>query len=400
MIAKIFAIGSVAAMFLTGCCDKSSCEDCSKNDVKSAALPTATTEVQKSAAVPVATAAVPADSRQAESRDAATLAEQAKQTVLPERPQEPLSLWNDHAPAKDSLEAFVRATTDSTSPDFIPVERRIAVFDWDGTLFLETAPTYFDWMLFEHRVLDDSTYKPSKKQLKAARDGREKGIFPGLSAERERMVAEAYKGMTLSEFEAYVRAFMQEPQPGFTGLKRGEAYYKPMVEVVKFLTSNGFTVYVSSGTERYTMRPVVVDGLGLPPKQIIGSDVVVVTSNQKGEDGLAYTFQNGDNLVLAGQSIIKNLQTNKVTALASEIGYQPVLAFGNSGTDASLLNYTISNNKYRAMGFMLLCDDFEREYGDEVKYKKMRVASKKYGWIPVSMKNDWKTIYGDGVKKE
>ena len=119
----------------------------------------------------------------------------------------------------------------------------------DGTLFLETAPTYFDWMLFEHRVLDDSTYKPSKKQLKAARDGREKRIFPGLSAERERMVAEAYKGMTLSEFEAYVRAFMQEPQPGFTGLKRGEAYYKPMVEVVKFLTANGFTVYVSE--QRY-----------------------------------------------------------------------------------------------------------------------------------------------------
>ena len=388
MIAKIFAVGSVAAMFLTGCCDKrASCEDCSKYE-------------EKSAAVPTTTVAVPAESRQtAESRDAATLAEQSKQAVLPEKPQESLSLWNDHAPAKDSLEAFVRATTDSTSPDFIPAERRIAVFDWDGTLFLETAPTYFDWMLFEHRVLDDSTYKPSKKQLKAAREGREKKIFPGLSAERERMVAEAYKGMTLSEFEAYVRAFMQEPQPGFTGLKRGEAYYKPMVEVVKFLTANGFTVYVSSGTERYTMRPVVVDGLGLPPKQIIGSDVVVVTSNQKGADGLAYTFQNGDNLVLAGQSIIKNLQTNKVTTLASEIGYQPVLAFGNSGTDASLLNYAIFNNKYRAMGFMLLCDDLDREYGNEAKAEKMRAASEKYGWIPVSMKNDWKTIYGDGVQK-
>ena len=386
MIAKIFAVGSVAAMFLSGCCDKrASCEDCSKYEEKSAA---------------VLTAAVPAESRQTvEPRQASTLAEQSKQAVLPEKPQESLSLWNDHAPAKDSLEAFVRATTDSTSPDFIPAERRIAVFDWDGTLFLETAPTYFDWMLFEHRVLDDSTYKPSKKQLKAAREGREKKIFPGLSAERERMVAEAYKGMTLSEFEAYVRAFMQEPQPGFTGLKRGEAYYKPMVEVVKFLTANGFTVYVSSGTERYTMRPVVVDGLGLPPKQIICSDVVVVSNNQKGADGLAYTFQNGDNLVLAGQSIIKNLQTNKVTTIASEIGYQPVLAFGNSGTDASLLNYAISNNKYRAMGFMLLCDDLEREYGNEAKAEKMRTASEKYGWIPVSMKNDWKTIYGDGVQK-
>ena len=382
MIAKIFAVGSVAAMFLVGCCDKrASCEDCSKYEDKSAA-------VQKSAALPTTTAA--------ESRQAATLAEQSAHSA---KPQESLSLWNDHAPAKDSLEAFVRATTDSTSPDFIPAERRIAVFDWDGTLFLETAPTYFDWMLFEHRVLDDSTYKPSKKQLKAAREGREKKIFPGLSAERERMVAEAYKGMTLSEFEAYVRAFMQEPQPGFTGLKRGEAYYKPMVEVVKFLTANGFTVYVSSGTERYTMRPVVVDGLGLPPKQIIGSDVVVVSNNQKGADGLAYTFQNGDNLVLAGQSIIKNLQTNKVTTLASEIGYQPVLAFGNSGTDASLLNYAISNNKYRSMGFMLLCDDLEREYGNEAKAEKMRTASEKNGWIPVSMKNDWKTIYGDGVQK-
>ena len=144
---------------------------------------------------------------------------------------------------------------------------------------METAPTYFDWMLFEHRVLDDSTYKPTEQQLKAAREGREKKIFPGLSAERERMVAEAYKGMTLSEFEAYVRAFMQLPQPGYTGLKRGDAYYKPMVEVVKFLTANGFTVYV------------------------------------------------------------------------------------NSGTDASLLNYALSENKYRSMGFMLLCDDLEREYG-------------------------------------
>ena len=51
------------------------------------------------------------------------------------------------------------------------------------------------------------------------------------------------------------------------------------------------------------------------------------------------------------------------------------------------------------MGFMLLCDDLEREYGNEAKAEKMRTASEKNGWIPVSMKNDWKTIYGDGVQK-
>ena len=39
MIAKIFAVGSVAAMFLSGCCDiRASCEDCSKYEEKSAAV--------------------------------------------------------------------------------------------------------------------------------------------------------------------------------------------------------------------------------------------------------------------------------------------------------------------------------------------------------------------------
>lgn len=315
------------------------------------------------------------------------------------KPTAMLSLWTDHAPAKDSLESFVRSVTDSSSKDFIPVENRIAVFDWDGTLFLETAPTYFDWQLFEYRVLDDSTYKPTKEQLEAARNGRENKVWPGLSASRERMVAEAYKGFTLAEFEAYVRSFMDKPQPGFTNLKRGEAHYKPMIEVIKFLSANDFTVFVSSGTDRLTMRPVVVDGLGLPPKQIIGSDGVIVTSAQNGADGLDYTLQDSDELVLAGQNIVKNLQMNKVSRIALEIGIQPVLAFGNSGTDASLLNYAIYKNKYRAMAFMLLCDDTEREYGNLKKAEKMRQASEKYGWIQVSMKNDWKTIYGENVQK-
>ena len=43
--------------------------------------------------------------------------------------------------------------------------------------------------------------------------------------------------------------------------------------------------------------------------------------------------------------------------------------------------------------------DLEREYGNEAKAEKMRAASEKNGWIPVSMKNDWKTIYGDSVQK-
>ncbi len=312
--------------------------------------------------------------------------------------EQPLSRWNDRAPAKVALIDYVTNVTDKGSPDYIPVENRIAVFDFDGTLFLETDPTYFDWQLFEHRVLEDPGYKATEEQLAAARDSR-KGKLPKLDKNRERMVAEAYRGMTLDEFYAFVRKFMAEDQPGFIGLKRGDAYYLPMLEVIDYLRQNGFTVYVISGTDRFTMRPLT-EVLRLPPAQIIGSDGTVVASGQGGRDGLEYVFVKGDKLLLGGENLVKDLQMNKVSVIVREIGVQPVLAFGNTMSDASMLNYTINGNPYKALGFMLLCDDLEREYGNLKKAGEMRENSRKYGWIPVSMRDDWKTIYGDGVTRK
>ena len=309
----------------------------------------------------------------------------------------PLSLWNDDAPAKSALVSYVRAVTTKGSPDFIPSNERIAVFDLDGTLFLETDPTYFDWLLFEHRVLDDPNYKATEEQLAAAKASRN-GKFPKLDNNRERMVSEAYRGMSLDEFDAFTRKFMQEAQPGFVGLKRGDAFYKPMVEVVEFLVRNGFIVYVISGTDRLTVRPLA-DALHLPPRQVIGSDSTIVATGQGDADGLDYTFKKGDDLILGGKNLVKNLQMNKVAVIAQEIGIQPVLAFGNSMTDASMVNYAIHGNRHKALGFMLLCDDVTREYGNEAKADKMRKACKEYGWIPVSMRDDWKTIYGENIKK-
>ena len=59
---------------------------------------------------------------------------------LVEDAEDPLSLWNDDAPLKKELVAYVEAVTDESSPDFIPAEDRIATFDVDGTLINETDP--------------------------------------------------------------------------------------------------------------------------------------------------------------------------------------------------------------------------------------------------------------------
>ena len=312
-----------------------------------------------------------------------------------------LSLWRDGAPAKAALLDYVAAATKEGSPGYIPPADRVAVFDFDGTLFCETDPTYLDWMLFDHRVLDDPSYSATEEQRSVALEARAKGIWPGLTvSKRERLMAEAWDGITPEAMASCMRAFIAGPQPGFTGMKRGEAFYRPMVEVVRFLEANGFLVYVCSGTERFALRAVVGAGLALPPRQIIGTDYRLVAAAQGDRDGLAFTYGTNDVLVVGGKMLVKNLQMNKVPAIAREIGVRPVLAFGNSFSDASMLNYTLQNKRYRSLGFMLLCDDTVREYGNPAKAEKMRKACPANGWIPVSMRDDWTTIYGPGVTRK
>ncbi len=309
-----------------------------------------------------------------------------------------LSLWCDGTPAKAALLEYVDAVTDKGSPDYIPPAERVAVFDFDGTLFCETDPTYFDWLLFERRVLDDPSFHPTEEQRAAALSSRKGVSTPGLTPDRERMMAEAYCGMTLKEFGAFVRAFMDEPHAGFSGMKQGEAFYRPMLELVRLLAAREFRVYVCSGSDRLILREVVPPVIDLPPDRLIGSDTVLVARRQNGADGLSYTYRRDDELVLGGKCVIKNLQMNKIPAIVKEIGVQPVLAFGNSFSDASMLNYTLSRNPRRSLAFMLLCDDVEREYGNLSKAGELRAACGKNGWMPFSMKDDWTTIYGDGVK--
>ena len=81
-----------------------------------------------------------------------------------------------------------------------------------------------------------------------------------------------------------------------------------------------------------------------------------------------------------------------------EIGIQPVLSFGNTTGDAAMANYTIGKNPYKSLAFMLCCDDLERENGNIDQAQKMYDLCAEFNWVPVSMKNDWKTIYAEGVK--
>ena len=316
-----------------------------------------------------------------------------------------LSLWTENAPLKSELTAYMKTITDESSADFIPVENRIAVFDMDGTLCCETDPGYFDHKLLYHRVVEDADYKDKasdeeRETAEIIKTYFETGEYPsGLDVNHGKAVATAFKGMTTEEFDAYVKAYRDEPMESYTNMTNGQAFYKPMLEVVDYLQANDFKVYIVSGTDRLITRGLAEGVIDIPLSQMIGSDENLVASGQGDKDGLDYTFGKDDKVITGGEFLIKNLKMNKVSVIEQEIGVQPVLCFGNSSGDAAMANFTINNNKYKSAAYMLCCDDTERENGNVEKADKMRKTCEENGYTAVSMKNDWTTIYGDGVTK-
>ena len=317
--------------------------------------------------------------------------------------EDALSLWTDTAPLKTQLTDYIKTITDESSEFYIPVENRIAVFDMDGTLCCETDPGYFDHKLLYHRVMEDPDYKDKasdeeKETAKIIEEYFKTGEYPkGLDVKHGTAVATAFKGMTPDEFDAYVKAYRDQPMESYTNMTNGQAFYKPMLQVIDLLQANDFKVYIVSGTDRFITRGLADGIVNIPVSQMIGSDESLVATGQGDTDGLSYTFTKDDKLVTGGEFLIKNLKMNKVTVIQQEIGVQPVLSFGNSSGDAAMANFTITNNKYKAAAFMLCCDDTDRENGNTEKAEKMRQSCDENGWTAVSMKNDWTTIYGDSV---
>jgi phosphoserine phosphatase len=221
----------------------------------------------------------------------------------------------------------------------------------------------------------------------------------GMSTRQAQAAAVAYAGLTPSELDAYVATFKGSPAEGFSGMTRGEAWYKPMVEVVDYLQANGFEVYVVTATERNIVRAIVADSLNVSPSHVIGTEYGYTTTGQGDDADSDYTFQPGDEVIFDGSYAGENAKTSKVDAIVREIGQQPVLAFGNSSGDVAMLTYVLSDNPHPSAAFMVLADDTEREYGDAETAIEKRETWENAGFTVFSMRDDFATIYGEGVQR-
>ena len=324
-------------------------------------------------------------------------------TVNPPK-KEYFQSWNQ-CEALTALKAYVEDVTNPQSPNFISVEDRIATFDMDGTFVGELYPSYFENNMLEYRVLDDASYrdKAPKDVREAAQAIRDfvrngKALPSGFDMIHARAAAKAYAGMTIAEFDAYVKAYAALPANGFTGMTYGQSFYKPMLEVFDYLKDNGFTYYVVSGSDRFICR-ALVGNIGIEPNRVIGMDVWFKSNSQGEVAGVNYTLNQKDYLVRTDSLIIKNLKTNKVLQISQEIGKVPVLSFGNSSGDQAMHNYCLSNTKHRSAAFMLIADDDARDHANREKALTLGQKWRENGYYVISMRDDFKTIYGDGVQK-
>ena len=311
--------------------------------------------------------------------------------------------WKEGSPVVESIKEFVKNATDESSPNFIPKADRIVTFDWDGTLYAELNPTYFEWAMLEYRLVEDSSYAAPPEMRQFGLELREGMNVRKFASDAEtyqaRYSASAFSGMTLEEYKDYVRMFMAKDSEGFENLKYGEGWYQPMISVVKYLYDNDFKIYICSGSNRHLIR-TVVEGSPLeeyiPSENIIGTDSTILAEHQGNTDGYEYSYSEDDALIFGGQLVYKNLNMNKVSSITNEIGKIPVLSFGNSGSDIAMCELA-QQSPYGGKAYMLLCDNVEQDYGNLEKAANFKAKCEEHNFTTISMNDDFEQIYQDGT---
>ena len=313
--------------------------------------------------------------------------------------------WNPDSASLNELVDFVSASTDQSGSGYLDPADRIAVFDMDGTILCEKAPVYFDYCLTMYRVLDDPTYSATEEERDAMQQIRDHAwsdgeVFHPEGLSKDDLVASAFAGMTPEEFRSYVVDFADNTDAvGFDGMTYGQSFYRPMIEVIDYLRANDFDVWMVSACEREVVR-ALVERYNIPFDHVIATDVPYIASG-KGDEASDEYNMGQDETMLLGEPLddVECGKSGKPAAIAREIGKRPVLAFGNSSGDFSMLNYAEGNPEHTGMGFFVVCDDTKREYGNDEKAAEYCDEVEKEGWTGISMANDWKTIYGDDVQK-
>jgi phosphoserine phosphatase len=306
---------------------------------------------------------------------------------------DPLPSWND-GPTKSAILGFVHRVTQANSPDFVPIDERIAVFDNDGTLWGE-QPMYVQLAFALDRVKALAPQHPEwtnkepfasilKHEFKQVAASGEKGIMELLAA--------THAGMTVEEFNREAKAWIITARHPKTRKLYTEMVYQPMLELIAHLRAHGFKTFVVSGGGVEFMRAWTERVYGIPPEQIVGSSMKLKFEMR---DGLP-------TLTKLPEIDLVDDKAGKPVGIQRQVGRRPIFAAGNSDGDLQMLQYTTiarsADDKTPRFGLIVHHTDAEREYAYDRdspfgRLDEALAEATRRGWAVVDMKTDWNRIY-------
>jgi phosphoserine phosphatase len=305
-------------------------------------------------------------------------------TTIVVNSEDPLPSWNNGTLKEDIID-YIEKVTKKGSPDFIPIENRIATFDNDGTLWAEKPYVQELFAFYQVKKMVEANPALAQKQPFKAVVEKDKTYFEkGGDKALIELVAATHTGMIEDEFETSVKDFFaSEKYPGKNVYVK-QIRYQPQLELLNYLRTNGFKTYIVTGGTIEVVRAISEEFYGIPKDQVVGTS-------------FKYKYDDAKNAILREPVLDHfNDKEGKPVGIQLHIGQRPVFACGNEGGagDIAMLKYS-QGNKYPSFELLVNHNDSIREYSYQEKDNLSLNTAAKNKWHVVSIKDDWKKVFAD-----
>ncbi len=288
-------------------------------------------------------------------------------------------------PTRDAVVAFLDAVA------AVPVERRVACFDNDGTLWCE-RPTYvqFDFFVDVLRTAVAADPVVAQQAEFAAVLSGDRAAIAELGLSRIAMALTGLcAGLSPEEFTARVHDFMGRARHSTLDRPTRTAVYQPMLELLDELRSLDFTICVVTGGGTEFVRAVSQDLYGVPPERVVGTLLEYDVHDPDGTPSLVRSTR------LFGEV---NEGAAKVGNIQTQFGRRPILGVGNSGGDRQMLAWAAAGEG-PTLALLLDHDDADREFSylsaaeSFAETEAITDVAARLGWTVISMARDWETVF-------
>jgi phosphoserine phosphatase len=292
---------------------------------------------------------------------------------VPEAAPARLGSWSEGT-VKQRILAFVDEVTDPSRDTYVRPAERIAVFDLDGTLIVE-SPLYLEVLVAGEKLRAVAIAEPALAELEpykwlVTED------YDAIREHGSEIVIAAAAQDSLEQFAQDVRSILSTGVHPTLGRPYSALFYAPMLELMELLRMNDFRVYVVSQSQQEYIRAFAAPCLGAEPPFVIGSMI-------------AFHQEEGSFVRTAAFWEPHNSREGKVLRIRERAGGAPILAFGNSMGDRQVLEAT--ERAPTSLALVLDHDDGVREL--EYHHDALLELARERRWEVVSMKRDFVNMF-------